>query len=78
MTHSRDGPHEWGTWREKGWYSGTSIDSEDRLNLSLLGGPMNEAYKIRTLWATQPTASRLMTRDRYRLRLRSRSAALGC
>jgi D-arabinose 1-dehydrogenase-like Zn-dependent alcohol dehydrogenase len=32
----------------QGWYSGTSIDSEDTLNFSLLEGvrPMNEIYKF--------------------------------
>jgi D-arabinose 1-dehydrogenase-like Zn-dependent alcohol dehydrogenase len=32
----------------QGWYSGTSIDSEDTLNFSLLEGvrPMNEVYKF--------------------------------
>jgi D-arabinose 1-dehydrogenase-like Zn-dependent alcohol dehydrogenase len=32
----------------RGWYSGTSIDSEDTLNFSLLEGvrSMNEVYKL--------------------------------
>jgi D-arabinose 1-dehydrogenase-like Zn-dependent alcohol dehydrogenase len=32
----------------KGWYSGTSIDSQDALSFSLLSGvrPMNEVYPL--------------------------------